>query len=349
MDGIRTLYDWVRATRRSLFDYLEGWPVELYLRPLELLAGESVRDRHVHVAECYVTWLATVGLEEGSSPPSPGEVPDVRRARALFAEVDRLVERFLGRFEGELDRPLARSWRGERRELTPRWLLAHPITHEFHHKGQIVLAGRWLGRPAPDTDLLFPEEAAASPGPAPLGRGAAASPQVPAAARLRIAEAEGAAGRAWLAELWRQRWGGAVMVTRGRLHRLESLQAAIAYLDGEPAGAATWYVEEGECELVSLDAVRRGRGVGSALLAAVEEHARAAGCRRLWLVTSNDNLEALRFYQRRGYRIAAVHAGAVDAARRLKPAIPEVGDHGIPVRDEIELEKRLQETGASRE
>lgn len=311
MNGIRTVYGWVRATRQALLEYLEDWPAELYRRPLELLTGESVRDRHVHVAECYVTWLAVVGLEEDRiSAPSPEEVPDVRRARALFTEVDRLVERFLGRFEGELDRPLARSWRGERREMTPRWLLTHPITHEFHHKGQIVLAGRWLGRPAPDTDLRFPEEAAALLGAAPLAAGAAADPQVPAAARLRVVEAEGEAERAWLEELWRQRWGGTVMVTRGRLHRLESLRTVIAFLDGEPAGAATWRFEEGECELVSLDAAQPGRGVGSALLGAVEERARAAGCRRLWLVTSNDNLEALRFYQLRGYRIAAVHAGA---------------------------------------
>ncbi|MDI3318057.1 MAG: DinB family protein [Bacillota bacterium] len=345
MDGIRTVYDWVRATRQALLDHLEGWPPELYRRPLELLAGESVRDRHVHIAEGYVVWLERVGLQERSfADPAPGEVPDARRARALFAEVDRLVERFLARFEGELDRPLPRRWKGEELELTPRWLLAHPITHEFHHKGQIVLAARLLGHPVADSDLRFPHEAAALPGAGAAGGDDRASAEAAAGPRLRIADARGEPERAWLAKLWRERWGDTVMVTRGRVHRLDSLQALVAYLDGQPAGAATWHADDDECELVSLDATRQGRGVGSALLAAVEERARAAGCRRLWLVTSNDNLDALRFYQRRGYRITAVHAGAVDAARRQKPSIPELGDGGIPLHDEIELEKRLPET-----
>jgi hypothetical protein len=81
--------------------------------------------------------------------------------------------------------------------------------------------------------------------------------------------------------------------------------------------------------------------VGSALLAAVENHARADGFHRIWLITTNDNLDALRFYQRRGYVIAAVHSGAVDRARRLKPGIPEVGYYGIPIHDEVELHKGL--------
>ena len=64
----------------------------------------------------------------------------------------------------------------------------------------------------------------------------------------------------------------------------------------------------------------------------------AQGGGRLWLVTTNDNLDALRFYQRRGLRITAVAAGAVDEARKIKPGIPLLGDHGIAIRDEITLE-----------
>ena len=66
---------------------------------------------------------------------------------------------------------------------------------------------------------------------------------------------------------------------------------------------------------------------------------RPSGARRLWLITTNDNVDALRFYQRRGFRLVRVHAGAVDRSRAaLKPGIPEAGDHGIPLRDELELE-----------
>jgi ribosomal protein S18 acetylase RimI-like enzyme len=82
--------------------------------------------------------------------------------------------------------------------------------------------------------------------------------------------------------------------------------------------------------------------VGSGLLRLAEQVASERGCRRLWLITTNDNVDALRFYQRRGFRLAALHRGAVDDSRaRLKPEIPTVGDHGIPLRDELELDKDL--------
>ena len=75
---------------------------------------------------------------------------------------------------------------------------------------------------------------------------------------------------------------------------------------------------------------------------AIEALARDAGCTRLWLITTNDNVDALRFYQRRGFRLAKLHPGAVDDSRaRLKPGIPKLGDHGIPLRDELELELEL--------
>ena len=65
--------------------------------------------------------------------------------------------------------------------------------------------------------------------------------------------------------------------------------------------------------------------------------------RRAWLITTNDNLDAIRFYQRRGFTIATVHAGAIEQSRTIKPSIPLVGSYGIPIRDEIEFEMLLSE------
>lgn len=131
------------------------------------------------------------------------------------------------------------------------------------------------------------------------------------------------------------------MVTRGRLHDASLLPALIAVRGDEIVGLATYSVSDGECELVSLDAYQPGQGVGSALLARVRDEAVQCGCSRLWLITTNDNLDALRFYQRRGMRLAALHAGALDTARRIKPAISLTGEYGIPIHDELELELRL--------
>ena len=104
----------------------------------------------------------------------------------------------------------------------------------------------------------------------------------------------------------------------------------------------TYAIRGVDCEVMTLHTDRQWSGVGTALLAEVERIARTAGCTRLWLITTNDNVDALRFYQRRGFRLAALHRGAVEDSRaRLKPEIPEVGDHGIALRDELELEMAL--------
>ncbi|MCL6631897.1 MAG: GNAT family N-acetyltransferase [Alicyclobacillus herbarius] len=147
----------------------------------------------------------------------------------------------------------------------------------------------------------------------------------------------------WLTALWQAEWGGDMMVSRGHVYRLADLQAIIAKADGQPVGAATYrFDEENGCELMSLNAVQSGSGVGTGLLREVERFAKQKRCTRVWLITSNDNLAAMRFYLRRGYRFVAVHQGAIDEARRLKPTIPLVGDDGIEIHDEIELAKDVR-------
>jgi len=119
----------------------------------------------------------------------------------------------------------------------------------------------------------------------------------------------------------------------------------LAVVDGDPAGLLTCLVSGDACEIFTLHARDRRRGVGTALVEAARARARDAGCRTLWVVTTNDNLDALRFYQRRGFRLRTVRPGAVDdARRRLEPEIPEFGDHGIPIRDEFELEREIDGT-----
>jgi DNA-3-methyladenine glycosylase I len=96
------------------------------------------------------------------------------------------------------------------------------------------------------------------------------------------------------------------------------------------------------CEIVTLDSMNAGAGVGSALIETVRETARQSGCQRLWLVTTNDNLNALRFYQKRGLRLVALRPNAIEESRRIKPQIPLIGNDGIPLRDEIELEIKFE-------
>lgn len=147
--------------------------------------------------------------------------------------------------------------------------------------------------------------------------------------------------RPWVTRLLNEHWHSTAIVTRGRVHRAERLPGFVARQQEQPIGLVTYQIEADQCEIVSLNSLRARRGIGTALVDAVGEAARAAGCRRVWLITTNDNLPALRFYQKRGWRLVAVHRNALDESRRLKPEIPLVGADGIPLHDEIELEMLL--------
>ena len=148
--------------------------------------------------------------------------------------------------------------------------------------------------------------------------------------------------RLWIETLLREHWGSILQVTRGRLHDVSRLPGYVALQDQEQAGLITYRIEENACEIVTLNSLIEGQGIGAALVQAIREAAVEAGCKRLWLITTNDNLTALRFWQKRGFSLVRVHRNAIEESRRLKPEIPLIGEHGIPIRDEIELETVLQ-------
>jgi ribosomal protein S18 acetylase RimI-like enzyme len=124
----------------------------------------------------------------------------------------------------------------------------------------------------------------------------------------------------------------------------QDLPGFVAIQEGEKVGLVTYNIEGESCEVVTIDSIRPSSGVGTALIEAVRDIAIKARCKRLWLITTNDNLNALRFYQKRGFVLVAVHRNALDVSRKLKPEIPLIGDDGIPLRDEIELEMMLDNT-----
>ena len=122
------------------------------------------------------------------------------------------------------------------------------------------------------------------------------------------------------------------------MHDTTALPGLIALNHGVPVGLLLYRVEEDECELVVLVSERRREGVATALVDALSDRLRESGCTRAWLVTTNDNSGAQSFYESLGWRLAAVHRGAVTRARELKPEIPAFGEDGIPIEDEIEYE-----------
>ncbi len=166
--------------------------------------------------------------------------------------------------------------------------------------------------------------------------------------------------REWVAHFLDERWGTTQIVSRGKSvygHLLPGFMAersaaepelgtgedgeSDAETAAENIGLVTVHIGDKECEITTLNSLTESAGVGSALVEAVENWAREAGIERLWLVTTNDNLAALKFWQRRGYELVTVHRNAIADARRIKPQIPITGLNGITIRDEIELEKKI--------
>ncbi|MDQ1913739.1 GNAT family N-acetyltransferase [Paenibacillus sp. GD4] len=131
---------------------------------------------------------------------------------------------------------------------------------------------------------------------------------------------------------------GSIIISRGQVHSLDKLPGYIVLIDDEIRGLLTYNICKKECEIVSLDSMVEGQGIGTKLIDLVIEKAKAVNCQRVWLITSNDNLKAIRFYQKRGFDIKAVHQNAITEARKIKPSIPMIGFDGIPVRHEIEFE-----------
>ena len=149
------------------------------------------------------------------------------------------------------------------------------------------------------------------------------------------------AERSQLHDLLAREWGSSQIVSRGQVHDAAGAGAVGAFRGGRLVGLATYLSENRECELLTLNAFERRQGIGSALLAAVVSEAKSAGARRLWLVTTNDNVDAIRFYDAVGMRLAATHHGAVDEARKLKPSIPDLAPDGTRISDELEFELDL--------
>jgi ribosomal protein S18 acetylase RimI-like enzyme len=152
--------------------------------------------------------------------------------------------------------------------------------------------------------------------------------------------------RGWAEGLLEEHMGSTRVARLGEVIEAADLPGFVAERDGERLGLLTWIMDGDQLEVLSLHCRVENVGAGSVLLQAATELAAARGCRRLWLLTTNDNLRALGFYQRQGLRLRALHAGQVDRDRALKPEIPEVNpDNGIPLRDLLELELPLQVPG----
>lgn len=142
-----------------------------------------------------------------------------------------------------------------------------------------------------------------------------------------------------LIDLFNTNWGSDEMIISTGTYQLSKLPGIAAYEDGQILGLITYKTYEDHVEIISLDSFLQNKGIGSKLLKSLEQTCEKKQITRVTIITTNDNINALKFYQKRGYRIKQVLPNAVEKARQLKPTIPLVAENGIAIKDEIELEK----------
>lgn len=144
-----------------------------------------------------------------------------------------------------------------------------------------------------------------------------------------------------LIRIFHESWGESRIVRLEESFDLLSLAGFIAQQNERIVGVLTYVVDGDATEIISLEAVLGGRGVGRALIQRVCHEASLRGCQKVWLVTTNDNVKAIQFYQKAGFRLVKLYPGAVSRDRKLKPTIPLCGDNGIEIRDYLEFEIKV--------
>ena len=140
----------------------------------------------------------------------------------------------------------------------------------------------------------------------------------------------------WVRSILTESWSTTTIVTLGRAHDALCIPGLVAMQDGQPIGLLKYRMDD-SMEIVSLNSLHEGTGVGSALVEAAVRIARENGCSRVWLVTTNDNQRAIRFYESRGFSVVKIHKDSIVEARKLKPEIPLLGINDVPICDEIEM------------
>lgn len=138
-----------------------------------------------------------------------------------------------------------------------------------------------------------------------------------------------------------EHWFSTVMVVRGHAVDMTHLDGFVVLEDEHIVGLITYKIENNECEIMSLDSLIENRGIGTSLVNKVISVARCAGCCRVRVITTNDNMRAISFYQKRGFDMAQLYRNSLEAARAIKPSIPLIGNENIPLRHELEFEYKL--------
>lgn len=148
-------YELVKGSRNALFTYCATTGDDFF-KHVPTFNDNSIRDLLVHIANTYISWLDNFGLDGVRTFYSNEEVQTLLQVKTVMDEVDLIVYDFLGKYKDDYQLPMTKhiARKGITLTLSPLQLFTHVITHEFHHKGQILTMSRLLGYTPVDTDVI---------------------------------------------------------------------------------------------------------------------------------------------------------------------------------------------------
>lgn len=145
-----------------------------------------------------------------------------------------------------------------------------------------------------------------------------------------------------ISEFLLKEWGNTVIVLReGEIFDLKDEAGFVIYDRDKVIGLITYRISNNRCEILSLNSNIENQGIGTALIEKVKEYTKINNCSILHTITTNDNLRAIGFFQKRGFHLAKLYVNAMDIVRKVKPEVPVKGDNNIPLNDELEFEMNI--------
>lgn len=130
-------------------------------------------------------------------------------------------------------------------------------------------------------------------------------------------------------------WGSTSIVYSGMVYDLNTLKG-IALKNNDIIVSILFYqVINKELNIILLESFVKRKGFGRIILQKIKEISKGNKYKRIIVTTTNDNIDAIKFYQLNEFDIIEVKFNAVDLSRKIKPEIPSVGNYGIKIKHEL--------------
>jgi uncharacterized damage-inducible protein DinB len=153
-DILRQQYDLVKDMRSVLLNWCAAMEPDHFVTPVPGFQDKSMRDLLVHITHAYTFWIGHFALQKKYPYVREKELPSVASVAALYHDVDTMMNNFLNRYQHNTAERVVDEVRKKSSTLSALQLFTHAVTHEFHHKGQILTMGRYHGYTPVDTDII---------------------------------------------------------------------------------------------------------------------------------------------------------------------------------------------------